>query len=427
MDYNESLEYLHEQQRFGIKPGLERIRLLLGKIGNPQEGMTFVHISGTNGKGSVTSMITNVFKTAGLKTGEFTSPHLERYNERININGHDVSDEGFAEAITIVKQAADSIKDEELMPTQFEILTAAAFYLFKEAELDIVVLEVGMGGLFDSTNVITPECSIITNIGMDHTDYFGDTLEDIARQKAGIIKEGIPVVTAAESVALNILVDKAAPLKAELYVFRIDFTAIAMGGDISRQKFMFRKGDFVATFEVALGGDHQVANAALVVMAARLLSDKHPEITVAAIQEGLSTVKWPGRLELLQSQPDIILDGAHNLQGAIALRTALDKYRPNQSITFVLGIMKDKDITGIVDTLVTSNDTLIATRADLSERAAVPDDIVKVSKGNNIVCENLEEAIAAAKKAAGNNGCICVAGSLYLVGRAKHIFPGSVC
>ena len=421
MNYNEALKYLDKQQHFGIKPGLDRIQLLLEKLGNPQEGMTFVHIAGTNGKGSVTSMLTSICASAGLKTGNFTSPHLESYNERIYINGKDVSDEEFSEAVSKVKEVADMITQEEFCPTQFEVLTAAAFYLFKKAGLDIVVLEVGMGGLFDSTNVIVPECSIITNVGIDHTGYLGETLEDIANQKAGIIKAGIPVVTAAESVALNILIDKAVPLKADLHVFRIDFTAIAMGGDLGKQRFMFRKGDFVANFVVSLGGDHQVSNAALAVMASRILSEKHPQITVEAIQEGLLNVKWPGRLELLHEQPDIILDGAHNPQGAMALRTALDKYRPGQNITFIIGIMKDKDIEAMIDVLVRDTDTLIAIKADDSERAAIPDEIIKYSKGNNIICDDLKEAVSAARKAAGNNGTVCIAGSLYLAGRIRHI------
>ena len=422
MNYNEALAYLNNQGRFGIKPGLERIRLLLEKLGNPQEGISFVHVTGTNGKGSVTSMLTSIFQSAGLKAGKFISPHLQNWTERINIEGQDVSEQQFADALAHVKSVADTFEDPESLPTQFEILTAAAFWLFKEAQLDLVVLQVGMGGLLDSTNVIRPECSIITNIGIDHTQYFGETLEEIAREKAGIIKEGIPVVTAAESVALNILVDKAAPLKADLYVFRIDFTAISLGGNVKQQRFMFRKGGFVANFTVSLGGDHQVANAALAVMAAKLLSEKHPQLTVEAMQEGLLKVNWPGRLELAGEHPDVILDGAHNLNSAEALRAALDKYYPGKDICFIIGVMKDKNIEGLVDALVHDTDTLIAVPADASDRAAKPEEIVKFSHGKNLLYDNLAEALATARKTAGEDGVICITGSLYLVGQVKSLW-----
>lgn len=422
MKYVEALSYLNEQGRFGIKPGLERIKLLLERLENPQAGIAFVHVTGTNGKGSVSSMLTSIFQAAGLRTGKFISPHLERWNERINIDGQDVSDEDFSSAIGKVKEVADTIEVEDLLPTQFEILTAAAFLLFKKAKLDLVVLEVGMGGLFDSTNVITPECSIITNIGIDHTQYFGETLEAIAREKAGIIKQGIPVVTGAESVALNILIDKAVPLKADLHSFRIDFTAINLGGDVTHQRFMFRKGEFVANFTVGLGGDHQVANAALAVMASRLLSEKHPEITVEAMQKGLLEVKWPGRLELLGENPTVILDGAHNFNGAQALRMALDKFYPGQDVCFIIGIMEDKDVESVINVLVRDTDFLIAVSADDSLRAAKPENIVKFSKAKSLMINNLAGAIDKANEIAGKEGLICIAGSLYLAGLVKGIW-----
>ena len=419
MNYAEALEYLNTQGRFGIKPGLERIELLLNKMGNPQNDISFVHVTGTNGKGSVTSMLTSIFQAAGLKTGKFISPHLEKWNERISIEGEDVTNEGLAEAISYVRQFIDGITDEDSIPTQFDILTAAAFWLFKKAGLELVVLEVGMGGIYDSTNVIKPECSIITNVGIDHTQYFGDTLEEIAREKAGIIKENTPVVTAAESVALNVLIDKAVPLKADIYAFRSDFTAINMGGSLKEQRFMFRKGDFGGMFTVSLGGDHQVANAALAVMAAKILSEKHPEITIEAIQKGLANVKWPGRLELISEAPDIVLDGAHNLNSAEALRAALDKYYPGQDICFIIGMMKDKNIETFIDALVHETDTVLAVAADDSKRAAKPEEIVSFVKGKSFAYGDLQEAVAKAKEIAGAEGIVCIAGSLYLAGRVK--------
>ncbi|MDR2006651.1 MAG: bifunctional folylpolyglutamate synthase/dihydrofolate synthase [Acidaminococcales bacterium] len=422
MNYQESLKYLAEKGNQGIKPGLERINILLKKLGCPQEGISYVHVTGTNGKGSVTSMLTSIFEAAGLKTGKFTSPHLEKWNERINIRGRDVTDEEFGEAVSAVAGAAKALGEGLEQPSQFELVTAAAFWLFRKAGVDAAVLEVGMGGLWDATNVITPECSIITNVAIDHIEYLGETIETVAREKAGIIKPGVPVVTAAESVALNTLIDKAAPLHCAMYTFRLDFTAIGLGGDFEKQRFIFRSGDFVANFTLALAGDHQVANAALTVMAARLLSSKHPEITVTAIQKGLETVKWPGRLELYSQSPCVILDGAHNPSGAIALRAALNKYCPGKSVSFVLGIMKDKDIKGIVEELVNEDDSLIAVPADASARAAGPEEIIKYSRGKNSVSYDLEKALAQAIAGAGADGAVCIAGSLYLAGQVKSIW-----
>ena len=422
MNYSEALDYLNTQGRFGIRPGLERIKLLLAKLGNPQCGISFVHVTGTNGKGSITSMLASIFQEAGLKAGKFTSPHLQVWTERININGQDIAKEDFANAISVVKEATKTIEDRDSMPTQFEILTAAAFWLFKKAKLDIVVLEVGMGGLLDSTNVIRPECSIISNVCIDHTQYFGETLEKIAKEKAGIIKEGVPVVTAAASVALNIIIDTAVPLKAPVHVFQRDFTAIGMGGNMKEQHFMFRRGDFTAKFTVSLAGDHQMVNAALAVMATKILSEKYPELTVEATKEGLKRVKWPGRLEVIAENPDVLLDGAHNVNGAEALRVALNKYYPGKDICFIVGIMKDKDIESIVKILMCETDTLIAVYADDSERAAKPEDIARFFHGKTLSCDTPKEALVLAREVVGEEGVICIAGSLYLVGYIKDLW-----
>ena len=424
MDYNESLRYLSSLESFGIKPGMQRISLLLEKLGHPEKAVHFVHVAGTNGKGSVTSMLTSIFAAAGLKTGKFISPHLVKWNERIQINGEDVSDEKLAQVITAVKEVADEVAVELEQPTQFEIFTAAAFLLFAQWPLDLVVVEVGMGGLLDSTNVIIPECVVITNVSMDHTDRCGHTIEEIAEQKAGIIKEGVPVVTAAESVALSAIIDKAAPVKADIHLLRRDFTAISLGGSIEQQKFLFRQGEYVATLTVSLGGDHQVSNAALAVAAARLLTKHYPSIDTAAIEQGLLSVKWPGRLERIAEQPDIILDGAHNLHGAAALRRALNKYYAGRSICFILGIMRDKDVEGIVRELVKQEDSLIAVPADKSVRAALPEVIAAVLPEQAQAEQDFAVALDKARQIAGSDGVICIAGSLYLVGRAKNFLAG---
>ena len=421
MTYDEALGYLESLGTFGIKPGLERIGLLLEKLGNPEQKVQFVHVTGTNGKGSVTSMLTNIFRCAGLQTGNFTSPHLVKWNERITLQGESVTDEQLAQTIGKVKVAADAVAEVLEQPTQFEIITAVAFCLFAEAKLDIAVLEVGMGGLLDSTNVITPVCAVITNVSLDHTDKLGNSLLELAEQKAGIIKQGVPVVTAAEAAVLSVLRAKATSEHAKLYVLGKDFRVDIQESQFAEQKFTFCYEDTSQVYTIGLAGEHQVNNAALAVMTAVLVRAKYPVMTDDVIAEGLATTTWAGRLEQIADDPTIILDGAHNLASAEVLRRAIDSYFATKKVCFVLGIMKDKDIQGIVDVLVKQTDLLVATLADDSTRAAQPEDIVKFSKANSFSEKTVVKAIAKAKELVGSDGVIVIAGSLYLVGQVKAL------
>lgn len=424
MTYDEALSYLESLGAFGIKPGLQRIELLLKKLGQPQKKTQFVHVTGTNGKGSVTSMLTNIFKSAKLKTGNFTSPHLVKCNERININGVSVSDEQLAEAIEKVKVAADEVGTLLEPPTQFEIITAVAFYLFAQAKLDIVVLEVGMGGLLDSTNVIEPLCSVITNVSLDHTDKLGDSLQELAEQKAGIIKTNIPVVTATEGEVLTVVQTEAVKKNAKVYLLGKDFSVTIQESSFAQQQFTFNYGQNSYSYMISLAGKHQVDNAALAVMTALLVSEKYSSITQQTIKEGLSQTRWAGRLEQIEDKPIVIVDGAHNLASAKVLRKAIDDYFSSQKICFVLGIMKDKDIKGIVDVLVQKQDILLATRADDSTRAAQPEDIVKHTSAQSFTFADVEKAIDKAKELALKDGVVIIAGSLYLVGQVKALQNG---
>lgn len=424
MTYDEALSYLESLGAFGIKPGLQRIELLLKKFGQPQKKTQFVHVTGTNGKGSVTSMLTNIFKSAKLKTGNFTSPHLVKWNERININGVSVSDEQLAEAIEKVKVAADEVGTLLEPPTQFEIITAVAFYLFAQAKLDIVVLEVGMGGLLDSTNVIEPLCSVITNVSLDHTDKLGDSLQELAEQKAGIIKTNIPVVTATEGEVLTVVQTEAVKKNAKVYLLGKDFSVTIQESSFAQQQFTFNYGQNSYSYMISLAGKHQVDNAALAVMTALLVSEKYSSITQQTIKEGLSQTRWAGRLEQIEDKPIVIVDGAHNLASAKVLRKAIDDYFSSQKICFVLGIMKDKDIKGIVDVLVQKQDILLATRADDSTRAAQPEDIVKHTSAQSFTFADVEKAIDKAKELALKDGVVIIAGSLYLVGQVKALQNG---
>lgn len=425
MNYTESLGYLESLGKFGIQLGMERIEGLLRELGNPEQKIKTVHVTGTNGKGSVSSMITNILLAAGLKAGKFTSPHLVKYNERISINGQDISDEDFATVISAVKVAADSIVSKGVceQPTQFEILTAAAFLHFYLQQVDYAVIEVGMGGLWDSTNVITPVVSAITNVALDHTDRCGSTIDRIAMQKAGIIKEKVPLVTAAEGDdALGPIVTMAMFKEAPVYLYGKAFYGTEVESSMEGQKFTLHAGDYYhSDYEIKLPGEHQIKNTSVAIVAAKLVSKQDERINEVALHIGVANTLWPGRLERIQRQPDIILDGAHNPDGARALRKALNKYYPNQPVQFVFGMMGDKDMSGVIKELITKKDTVHAVRVSNGSRAATAETLAGLAGGNATAESDLLTAYNKAVAAAGTAGLVCVCGSLYLVGEFKAL------
>ena len=424
MNYTESLAYLDSLGKFGIKLGMERIEGLLRELGNPEQKIKTVHVTGTNGKGSVTSMITSILLAANLKVGKFTSPHLVKYNERINLNGKDISDEDFAMAITAVKVAADSVVKKGVceQPTQFEILTAAAFLYFYLQKVDYAVIEVGMGGLWDST-------SVITNVALDHTDRCGKTLERIAMQKAGIIKEKVPLVTAAEgNEALGPIVSLAMFKEAPVYLYGKAFHGTEVKSSMEGQAFTLHAGDFYhSDYEIKLPGEHQIKNTSVAIVAAKLVSKQDDRINELALHVGVANTVWPGRLERIHKNPDIILDGAHNPDGAKALRNALDKYYPGKQVQFVFGMMGDKDMSGVIKTLINQDDVVYTVRADEGARAAEAADLAKLVGSNAVAEANLATAYDAAIRGAGTDGVVCVCGSLYLVGEFKKMLLADKC
>lgn len=423
MNYVESLAYLEGLGKFGIRLGMERIEGLLRELGNPQDKIKTVHVTGTNGKGSVTSMITNILLAANLKVGKFTSPHLVKYNERINLNGKDISDEEFAMVISAVKVAADSVVQKGVcdQPTQFEILTAAAFLHFYLQKVDYAVIEVGMGGLWDSTNVITPVVSVITNVALDHTDRCGKTIAAIAMQKAGIIKEKVPVVTAASGdEALGPIVTMAMFKEAPVYLYGKAFYGTEVTSSMDGQRFTLHAGDYYASdYDIKLPGEHQIKNTSVAIVAAKLVSKQDDRINELALHVGVANTLWPGRLERINKQPDIILDGAHNPDGATALRQALDKYYPERPVHFVFGMMGDKDMSGVIAALIKPCDTVYTVRADKGSRAAEAADLAKLVGTNAVAVSDLAAAYGQAISAAGTDGIVCVCGSLYLIGEFK--------
>ncbi len=424
MTYDEALTYLDSLNKFGIRLGLERIKRLLELMGNPERSYKTIHVTGTNGKGSTTAMLAAILHRSGIRAGMYTSPHLIDYTERICINTEDIRQAAFARAIETTRYFVDQlIAEGGESPTQFEVLTAAAFHYFATAEVEYAVIEVGLGGLLDSTNVIIPEVAVITNVAMEHADRCGGTLLSVAEHKAGIIKPKIPVVTAVSPEVFPVVEAKADQAGASLFLLGRDFTCHSDGVADHQQIITFQSALFgqVGPTPVNLLGSHQVSNSALAIMAALLLSRNEARITHASIQAGLGSVVWPGRFEVIPGKPLIVIDGAHNPAGAEVLRLNLDRAFPEQSIVFLIGILQDKDIGGIVSTLIRPYDRVVVTSPD-SDRAAQPElvaDLIEAEYVESVA--TIEDGIAQAIRLAGPDGIVCVAGSLYLIGYARHI------
>ncbi|WP_110953378.1 bifunctional folylpolyglutamate synthase/dihydrofolate synthase [Anaerosinus massiliensis] len=426
MNYQESLTYLDGLNKFGINLGLKRITQLLVLMGNPQNKYKTIHVTGTNGKGSTTAMLTAILNNAKIKTGMYISPHLVSYTERMQVNGKNISEEDFAESIAYVSTFVDRILAEGgESPTQFEVITAAAFYYFSKMEVEYAVIEVGLGGLLDSTNVIKPEVSVITNVTFEHADRCGGTLAGIAEHKAGIIKEGVPVITAAKGEALDIIRKVAEQKSADMFIAGEDFESFFKAFDGHKQEITF-SADLMGVamvYVLNLLGQHQVENSAVAIMTALVLANSEKRITSEAIHNALLTVSWPGRFEVLSQEDHLILvDGAHNIAGAQSLRINLDTYFSDKEIVFLLGVLKDKDIDGILKALVKADDSVVVTEP-LSERAAEPAYIAnKIIAKQVEVASSIEDGLRKASElAAGPDKILCIAGSLYLIGAVRSL------
>lgn len=423
MNYEQTLAYLENLSKFGINLGMARIERLLELMQHPERRFKSIHVTGTNGKGSTTAMLSAILTASGVKNGMYTSPHLHDYPERMVVNGQQITREEFAQAITYTSKFVEQMLAEGFeQPTEFEVITAAAFYYFAAVGVEYAVIEVGLGGLLDSTNVIVPEISVITNVTLEHTDRCGSTIADVARHKAGIIKDGVPVVTAAKGEPLAIIKQTAAAKGCKVYVKEEDFFSHFQGFANGKQQLLVEAGS-LGKAEVALNliGCHQVENGAVAITAALLLNTMDARVTLEAIKSALNTVRWPGRFEMVPGTPVIIIDGAHNPDGARVLRQNLDQVYPGRDITFALGILRDKDVSGIIRELIRESDTVVTVQP-ISYRAATPEEIAQEIEARHVeAAASIEAGIERAKELAGSDGVVCVAGSLYLIGEARQI------
>lgn len=411
MSYQSTLEFIHSVKWQKRKPGLSRTRQLLSALGNPERKLRFIHVAGTNGKGSTAACLASCLRESGYQVGLYTSPYINRFNERIQVNGLPISDVSLERLVDIIRPKAESMSDT---PTEFEIITAIAFLHFLQRNCDIVVLEVGLGGGLDSTNVISvPECAVITALGMDHTRELGPTLSDIASAKAGIIKEGGSVVCyGSEPEADEVILRAARERHCDLHW--VDFDKLKVTeGNLDRLRFDF---DDLKGLELTLIGAYQPKNAATAITALRVLSRKGWDIPDQAIRIGLSKVKWPGRFEVLRRDPVFLLDGAHNPHGMQATVDSLRLHFPGQHFVFVLSIMADKDVNEMIFQLVPLARHFVTVTADtpramdareLAQRLELPGLGVQATAADSV-----EEGVRLARELAGD-GPVCALGTLY--------------
>ncbi|MCS7198469.1 MAG: bifunctional folylpolyglutamate synthase/dihydrofolate synthase [Candidatus Bipolaricaulota bacterium] len=409
---DQAIAYLNRLPHTEVKPGLTRIRALLEAVGNPHAQFRAVHIAGTNGKGSVAAMLASVLQCAGYRVGLYTSPHLISHCERIQINQTPITEAEFVQLADELIPIADSMIDT---PTQFEFLTAMAFLSFARHKIDIAVIEVGIGGRFDATNVITPSVSVLTNVGLDHTDLLGNTVEQIAWEKAGIAKQGVPFVTGEQKQeALRVIERECATVGAPLIrarqrARRSDFTW-------EYQEFQLESGQ---RLRLQLLGGYQQENLNIVLEALDVLQ-RSLRLPEEAVREGLEQARWPGRFEVVQREPFVmVLDGAHNPPAIQALRDDLRRYREKYSLTkctLLFGVLKDKDYSTMAQTLFPDFQEIILVKPD-SPRALEPEVLRRWAPSSKIY-PDLATSLAAARKT--RPDLLCVTGSLYLVGAVKR-------
>ncbi len=420
MNYAEALEYIHSVMWMGSRPGLSRTKRLLELLGNPERNLKFVHVAGTNGKGSTCAMLDSVLRAAGYKVGLYTSPYIVRFNERMCINGEPISDSELAELTAIVKPLAESMEDK---PTEFELITALAFLYYKKHGCDVVVLEVGMGGRLDSTNVIkSPLVSVITGVAIDHIAVLGNSVAEIAREKSGIIKKGRPVVYGGrDEEAFDVISQRSAecgsPLKRtslnELSVTSMDVTGTEFD-------YAHRKG-----IRISLCGSYQPENAATVCEVVDVLNQNGFNIEESHLRRGLAVAKWRARFELLNSVPPVVFDGSHNIQGVAAAAESIKRFFGGRKVALLMGVLADKDYSEMVSMLAPLADKVFAVTPN-SPRALSSDRLSDVFKSNGVSAEPFDHVQSGVASAFGyaktQNMPLVMLGSLYMYGEVFEAF-----
>lgn len=429
MNYTETLKYIENVSRIGSKLGLDNVKLLLEQVGNPQDKLKIIHVAGTNGKGSTCAFIANALTHLGYKTGLYSSPHLEEFGERIRIDNKNISKEDLTKIVTNVKSKIDYLVEQGYdHPTEFEIVTVVAYLYFLEKNVDFVVLEVGLGGLLDATNTCTPIVSVITSISIDHMDVLGNSIEEIARAKGGIIKPNVPVVVYDQGQEIiKELKGIAEGNSSQMYItdnnsFRI------ISKSVQGQEVSFTGFDGEQIFEISMLGKHQIKNLNTAYTTLKVLEKTGLiKINQENLKRGFKTTKWPGRFEVITAKPLTIIDGAHNEDGAKSLQDAFETYLNKEKITLVIGMLKDKDIEGTLSHIIPYAERLIIT-VPPSSRAATTEEIKKICQNiernsdlnlEKIEIQSVEESVSFVQSNAKELDTVVYAGSLYMIGAAR--------
>ncbi|WP_234981098.1 bifunctional folylpolyglutamate synthase/dihydrofolate synthase [Desulfopila aestuarii] len=443
MNYQETLTFLNNLQMHKIKLGLEAMRDFLAKIGQPEQRLKIIHVAGTNGKGSVSASMLEVLGRAGYRVGLFTSPHLSSVRERFRTSDGFISEEEFAR---LSERLIAALGEDQI--TYFEFTTALAFLWFAESNLDLVILETGLGGRLDATNVVTPLVSVITSISMDHEAYLGDTLSAVAGEKAGIIKPGVPVVaTGGQTEVVQVLQTTAKDLGSALYLLERDFNyAGESNDDWCWQGKIDSAETVIDRLQCSMRGAYQRENASLVIAVLELLKQYGYSVPENSLREGLASVAWPGRLEYIVLDRDsrqrfataseggdnvvrYLLDGAHNPAGVKNLAMTLSEEYDYRKLIMVWGAMIDKDIAAGLNSMLPLVDTFILTRPD-GERSAEPEQLLaclpESARDKGVLVRDVAEALREAEKRAAREDMVVVAGSLYLVGAVRKLLVGEI-
>ncbi len=413
--YQQCLDKIYRLGRFGIKLELDTIKNILNQLDNPERKYNLVHVAGTNGKGSTATYIASILRKAGFKTGVYTSPHLIRFNERMTINGRQISNDDVVKAY----EAVHKVDTGQRKATFFEIVTAMGFYYFAKKNVEWAIIETGMGGRFDATNIINPKVSVITNLSIEHTDYLGNTIKALAREKAGIIKAYTPVVTAvSQPSGLKVIQETAKLNLSDLHIYRKDFS-IRKNPKKSSYNYKGLNQNFNHLIK-PLPGTHQKENLSLALAACELILGN---LDTPLVKKGLSITRWPGRLEHVLDKPLVIIDGAHNLKAARVLGKYLSSTLKDKKLTLVIGILDDKPHEKMLESLVPYAKNIIITKAKIDrslDSSILKKAVQKITNGSVIIIEDVKDAVSHAIDISDDDDAVCIAGSLYVAGEARE-------
>jgi dihydrofolate synthase / folylpolyglutamate synthase len=424
--YNEALTWIHGLLKFGIKPGLKRVEWLLQRTGNPEKKIKCIHIAGTNGKGSTVEYLRSIFNEAGYNVGTFTSPYLITFNERVSINKEPIKNDELLEYAKLLKPLVDELTETSLgSPTEFEMITVISLLYFAEKQPDIVIYETGLGGLYDSTNVISPILSLISNIGYDHMGILGDTIEEIAFQKAGIIKKEVSVITTVEQIeALNVIEKKANTVHSDTYILGRDFSVFHKKSSDNGEKFLYTGlENSNISAELSMKGIHQVKNAGLALAAVEYLTRKgFYRIDPEKIKTGLFRANWAGRFEKVSSSPDIIIDGAHNHQGIQALRQTIENHYKGRKVYLLFAALHDKAYKNMMKELENIIDEAYFTTFDFPRAASAEQLLAESPFQKSCAISSWKDALKEAKKKLKDEDVLVITGSLYFISEVRKSF-----